>query len=128
MNDPLRLEPALDERLRDYATEEGVTVQEALDTALGLGLELCTAERIRREDRVRILETKMGDVLGALHVLGPAVFGVLRLLLTWAAQEGFKVSEDELAAELLLAARSEWALALSERGIVPPLSWDGKGD
>jgi hypothetical protein len=114
------LDESLVGRLQEYAHTEGLSPQDALETALGLGLELCAAETGRREQRLQDIELAVYDILGTLKVLGPPTFGVLRLLVAWAAREGFGVSEDELFAEILTAARGEWELALAELGVVLP--------
>jgi hypothetical protein len=116
----LTLDESLAGRLQDYAQAEGMSNQDALETALGLGLELCAAEAGRREQRLRDLESGLRDLMGVLEVLGPPVLGILRLLVAWAAREGFAVSEDELLAELATAAREEWALAVAEHGVILP--------
>lgn len=117
-SDPIKLDAALTERLQDYATERGVDLQEAFDTAMGLGLELCASESARLEARVRTLERRLADLHAAVGALGPAVFGVRALLVGWAAKEAYDVGEDELAAELHVTGEAEWALSLAERGVV----------
>src|SRR5262249_34922084 len=92
-----------------------IDLQEAFETALGLGLELCASESARLEDRVRALERALRDLQGALAAVGSAVFGVRALLVGWAAREAFAVGEDELAAELSATGEGEWALSLAER-------------
>jgi len=114
--DPVRLDVALTERLQDYAAARGIDLQEAFETALGLGLELCASESTRLEDRVRALERQLADLQGALAAVGSAVFGVRALLVGWAAREAFDVGE--LAAELSATGAAEWALSLAaERGM-----------
>jgi hypothetical protein len=119
-SDPIKLDAALTERLQDYATERGVDLQEAFETAMGLGLELCASESARLEARVRTLEQRLADLSTALGALGPVVFGVRALLVGWAAKEAYDVEEDELAAELHATGEAEWALSLAERGVVAP--------
>jgi len=119
-SDAMKIDAALTERLQDYAKERGVGLQEAFETALGLGLELCASESARLEGRVRTLERRLADLSGSVNALGPAVFGVRVLLVGWAAKEAYDVSEDELAAELHATGEAEWALSLAERGVVSP--------
>ena len=112
------IDPTLVENLADYARLERLSPQEAFETALGLGLELCLSEVGEREGRLRHLEASVRDLHAVVTLLGPPALGVLKLLVAWAAREGFGVSDDELFAEVLAAARSEWELALAERGVV----------
>jgi hypothetical protein len=116
-SDAIKLDVALTERLQDYAAGRGIDLQEAFETALGLGLELCASESMRLEDRVRTLERRLADLHGALAAVGSAVFGVRALLVGWAAKEAFGVGEDELAAELTATGEAEWALSQAERGM-----------
>ena len=118
MDDPkaLELRPDLIARLREYAEKEGVSGQDALDTLLGLGLE--GAEAKGPAERLLDLELGVRDLAAAVDVLGPPVFSLLRLLVAWAAQEGFEISEEELLTELMQSARSEWQLLMAERGIL----------
>jgi hypothetical protein len=114
----LYLEPHLVARLEEFAEDEGVSAREALEIAVGLGLELALGRARRREERLERVEGGLDDVRAAIDLLGPPVLSVLRILIAWAAREGFGVSEEELHAEVLLASHAEWALALAERGIV----------
>jgi hypothetical protein len=112
------IDGGLVEGLEDYAKSEGLSIQEAFETALSIGIEICFSEAGERDVRTRRMEKAVQDLLAVVALLGPPALGVLRLLVVWAAREGFGVSEDELYAEILSAARSEWAIALAEHGVV----------
>jgi hypothetical protein len=116
----LTLDQSLVTRLQEFADHERLTAQDALEIALGIGLGVASGEAGLRDDRLARIESGLQDVLDTATLLGPPVHAVLRLLVSWAAREGFGVSEDELMAEILTASREEWALALAERGIVLP--------
>lgn len=115
--DGFALDESLCRRLEEYARQEGLDPQEALETALGLGLEVCLGEAGSRESRLKHIESTLGDVTATLDVIGPHVFGVLMLLVAWAAREAFGVQEDELLAEIIAAARQEWSIAQAEHGV-----------
>jgi hypothetical protein len=112
------LDESLVGRLQEYARTEGLSPQEALETALGLGLELCAAEVGRRDQRLRDVEAAVHDLLGMVMGLGPPAFGALMLLIAWSARDVFGVSEDELCAEILTAGRGQWEASLAELGVV----------
>jgi hypothetical protein len=114
----LFLNPSLVARLEEFAEDEGVEAQEAFEIAVGLGLELALGRSGKKEERLARVESGLDDLRAAVDLLGPPLFSVLRVLVAWAAREGFGLSEDELHAEILTASRAEWALALAERGIV----------
>jgi len=109
--DDVRLDGALTARVDEYAKASGVTFQEALETALGLGLELCTAETVRTIDRLARLEAIVGEMAIAVDAIGAATMGTRALLVGWAAKEALGVSEDELMAELEATGRGEWDFA-----------------
>jgi hypothetical protein len=116
--DGLCLDQSLVERLHEFAGREGLQSQEALEVALGLGLDLAAGGAGRREAALAALAGSVEDLMAAATLLGPPLLAVLRLLVTWAAREGFGVSEDELMAEILSAAAAEWELRLAEAGIL----------
>src|SRR5262245_52664326 len=119
-SEAMKIDAALTERLQDYAKERSVSLQDAFETALGLGLEVCASESVRLEGRVMAVERRLADLAGAVNAMGPAVFGVRVLLVGWAAKEAYDVGEDQLAAELHATGEAEWGLSLAERGIVAP--------
>ena len=51
-SEAMKIDAALTERLQDYAKERSVSLQDAFETALGLGLEVCASESVRLEGRV----------------------------------------------------------------------------
>ena len=114
------LDQSLVDRLQEFAEHEGLAPQEAFEIALGLGLETALGERAKRDAEIEGLSKRVEDVLGIASLLGPPLLGVLRLLVAWAAREGFGVSEDELLAEILSTCREEWELRLAQHGIVSP--------
>lgn len=117
-DDGLTLDQSLVARLQEFADHENLCPQDALEIALGIGLGVATGEAALREDRLERIESGIQDILDTAGLLGPPLHAVLRLLVAWAAREGFAVSEDELMAEILTCSREEWALALAEKGIV----------
>lgn len=116
-NESVTIDAGLGERLREYARERGISIQEMFETALGLGLELCVAESGRIDRRMATLEKRVNSLFDLVHGMGPAVMGVRALLVAWAAREAFRTGEDELMAEIESTGRAEWDLALAERGL-----------
>ena len=117
-SDGLCLDQDLVTRLQEFADRAGMSPQEALEVALGLGLEGVKGDEGRLDASIDTVERTAEDLVAMVSMLGPPLLGILRLLVTWAAREGFGVSEDELVAEIMTAAREEWALNLAERGIL----------
>jgi len=76
-SDPMRLDVALTERLQDYAAARGIDLQEAFETALGLGLELCASESARLEGRLRDLERRLADQSVRRFRLVPLTLSIL---------------------------------------------------
>ena len=118
----LTLDSNLDHEIQAFAEGEQIPFDEAHGALLRLGLQVARGQTINKEDRLRDLEMRMSELGEALHLIGPAVLGVTRLLAHWAAQSGsVQVTEDELLAELEMVSQDQWGAKLSERGLVPPL-------
>jgi len=117
----LALDPQLDQDIAAFASELGISFEEAHGAALRLGLQLGRAENISRDERLEGLERRVYELGEALHLLGPAAFGALRLLAHWATQtDSVQVGEDELLEELRRVSQDEWSSALAERGLIRP--------
>jgi len=111
----VKVDPTLRGEIDDYAKAHGIT----RSRAAGQILEIAR-ETLRSRDGVapgmaeEILEALEG-VRTVVELLGPPLFGLMRLLAHWATQSGgLRVSEDELLAELRTVAGDEWEQALSE--------------
>ncbi len=118
----LTIDSDLDREIQAFAQGEQIPFEEAHDALLRLGINVARGHTVSKEDRLRDLETRVDELGEALHLIGPAVLGVTRLLAHWAAQSGtVQVAEDELVAELEMVSQDQWAAKLSERGLVPPL-------
>jgi hypothetical protein len=110
-----RLDPSLQERARQYATREGLTLGEAVSALLYLGLEFAERQRTGLKDDIEDLQREVRDLKQMLDLMGPAALGSQRILAHWAAQTGgLRVSEDELLAEGRLVADEEWQSQLAE--------------
>jgi hypothetical protein len=117
------LDSDLDEKIQAFAQEEQLPFDEAHSALLRLGLQVARGEVLTRDDRLRDLETRVQELGEALHLIGPAVLGVNRLIAHWAAVSGsVQVGEDELLEEARMVSGDEWASALAKRGLLPPLT------
>src|SRR6476659_8731548 len=114
----IRLDLSLQERARQYASREGLTLGEALSALLYLGLEFAERQRTGLKEDLEDLQRDLQDIKQMLDVMGPAALGTQRILAHWAAQTGgLRVSEDELVAEGRMVASEEWQGQLAERGL-----------
>jgi hypothetical protein len=97
----VEVDTALRREIDAYAEANGVSRSRAAGHFLSIGREAIHERDGVPGSRADELLDAVDGLRGALDILGPPTFGMLRLLARWVAQSGgVKVSEDELLAEL----------------------------
>jgi hypothetical protein len=105
-------------RLAALAQAEGIPVQEALQMALHVGLELCEQRAAEKGDQLAELAAEIRDVKALVHLVGKAVFGANLLMVHWASKsDGVEVDEDEISNELDRVAAGRWIAETAAIGI-----------
>jgi hypothetical protein len=123
----IKLGSDLQARVRAFAEEEGLTLDEAVTALLELGLEFGQRQRADTRELLEDVQRDIDELRHMIDVLGPAALGTQRILAHWAAQTGgLRVSEDELLAEGRMVAGEEWQAHLAERGLFSPGALDRK--
>jgi hypothetical protein len=110
-----RLPPDLAREIDAHAKRMGATRSDAIRDCLGIGMETIRGREGVPAGRVEELLGALDGVRLTLDLMGPPTFGMLRLLVHWAARDGsVKVSEDELLAELRVTGADEWEQAVAD--------------
>jgi hypothetical protein len=111
-------DPVTEARLSALAQAEGIPVEEALQMALHVGLELCEGRAVEKADQLAEMVAEIRDLKALVHIVGKAVFGSNLLMVHWASKsEGVEVDEDEISQELDRVAAGRWSAETAAIGI-----------